>query len=96
MSTDDIFVASALGAWNSQNERAGKAFVGLNDRQLAAAIAPGKNRVGYLWAHLIAVQDAMLPLMGVGDAAYADWFETFVKGADKDVKALPSAAELKQ
>jgi len=96
VSTDDIFVASALGAWNGQIERAGKAFLGLSDQQLAAPIAPGKNRVGYLWAHLIAVQDGMLPLMGIGESATADWFETFVKGADKDVKTLPSAAELKR
>jgi len=96
VSIDDIFVASALNTWNSQIERAGKAFLTLNDKQLAAPIAPGKNRVGYVWAHLIAVQDAMLPLMGLGESSTADWFETFVKGADKDVKTMPSAAELKK
>lgn len=96
MSTEEIFVASALNTWNSQIERAGKAFLSLSDEQLSAAIAPGKNRVAYLWAHLIAVQDAMLPLMGLGDAAYPAMFEAFVKGADKDVTTLPTAAELKQ
>lgn len=94
MANEDIFVASAVNTWNSQLERASKAFLGLNDQQLAAVIAPGKNRVGYLWAHLIAVHDAMLPLMGIGEAKYPDMFETFVKGADKDVASLPTEADL--
>ena len=96
MSPEAVLVASALNTWNSQIERAGKAFLGLSDEQLSVAIAPGKNRVAYVWAHLIAVQDAMLPLMGLGEAAYPEMFAAFVKGADKDVAVLPTAAELRQ
>jgi hypothetical protein len=33
---------------------------------------------------------------GLGDAAYPEMFAAFVKGADKDVAVLPTAAELRQ
>jgi len=35
--------------------------------QLEQQVAPGKNRLIYLWGHLTAVNDGLLPLLGIGE-----------------------------
>ena len=61
MLNTDLFISVALNAWRSNIERADKTFGGLTSKQLLQEVAPGKNRLIYLWGHLTAVHDAMLP-----------------------------------
>jgi hypothetical protein len=49
----------------------------------------------YLWGHLIAVHDGMLPLLGLGQRMHPELDATFLTERDKAVSELPSAAELK-
>lgn len=58
-------------------------------------IAPGKNRVVYLLGHLVAVHDAMLSLLGLGERKYAHLDEAFLKSPDKAIETIPSVAELR-
>jgi len=57
-------------------------------------VAPGRNRLVYLWGHLIAVHDAMAPLIGVGERLHPELDAMFLTEADKRA-SLPSAGELK-
>jgi hypothetical protein len=87
--------AAALKAWKTNIDRAGKFFSSLNEEQLQAEVAPGKNRLLYLWGHLTAVNDAMLPLLGFGDRLHPELDAIFISVPDKSVPNPPSAKDLK-
>jgi hypothetical protein len=89
-----LFTSAAVKSFKQGIDRAGKLFSSLAPEQLNAQVAPGKNRMIYLWGHLTAVNDAMLPLLGLGDPLYPAWEATFIKSPDGAVADLPSAAEL--
>jgi hypothetical protein len=90
--------ATALVAWNQQLERAEKLFAPLSDEQLRKEIAPGKNRMIYLYGHLVAVHDRMRPLLGIGDQLHPQLDAPFLTERDRSVNDanLPSAADLKR
>jgi hypothetical protein len=98
MTPEQAFVGTALHAWKQNVDRANKFFSSLSDQQLLAEVAPGKNRLVYLWGHLIAVHDAMLPLLGLGARLHPELDAAFLDGSDKALAAaaLPSASDLKR
>ena len=96
MTPEQSVVATAVQAWTQNVERADKLFSALSESQLLKEIAPGKNRLIYLWGHLIAVHDAVLPLMGIGERRHPELDALFLTEADKTAVALPSAADLKR
>lgn len=96
MTPDQSIVASLVNAWKIQLERADKLFSGLDDAQLLTEVAPGKNRLVYLWGHVIAVHDAMLPLLGLGPRLHPELEAVFLTAPDRTAADLPSAADLKR
>jgi hypothetical protein len=96
MTPEQSVVASAVQAWTQNLERAGALFSGLSEQQLQGEVAPGKNRLIYLWGHLIAVHDAMLPLLALGPRLHPELDDAFLKSPDRSVADLPSAADLKR
>lgn len=86
----------ALKAWESQNKQLIKLIDALTDEQLAKEIAPGRNTGVYLLGHLIAVSDALLPLLGFSDRLYPEMEEVFIKNPDKSGLSKPTTTELKQ
>jgi hypothetical protein len=68
MGNDPSCVAQALKVWSTQIDRANKLFGALSSEEVLREIAPGRNRVLYLWGHLTAAHDAMLPLLGLREA----------------------------
>ena len=96
ISSDEALVAGALNAWKQNVERADKLFSSLTPEQLERQIAPGKNRLIYLWGHLTAVHDRMLPLLGLGSRLHEELDEPFLTKADKAVANLPSADAIKK
>jgi len=64
MGNEGSCAALGLKAWKTQIERADKLFRSLSSDEVLREIAPGKNRLLYLWGHLAAIHDAMLPLWG--------------------------------
>jgi DinB superfamily len=96
MTPEQAIVATAVQAWKMNLERADKLFSGLSDQQLLTEVAPGRNRLIYLWGHLTAVHDGMLPLLGLGKRLHPELDAAFLTEADKTVAELPSAAELKR
>jgi len=96
MTPEESVVATAVHAWTQNVERADKLFSGLSESQLLKEVAPGRNRLIYLWGHLIAVHDAVLPLMGLGERLHPELDPVFLTEADKTAAVLPSAADLKR
>src|SRR5712675_2343779 len=64
MTNEELYLAVALNGWKGNIERADKMFSGLSEEELLKEVALGKNRMIYLWGHLTATHDALLPLLG--------------------------------
>ena len=96
MSNEDRFVAVALNAWKTNIERADKLFSALTEEQLLKEIAPGKNRLIYLWGHLTAVHDAMLPLLGFGPRLFAEFDAPFITNPDNATPDVPSSGDVRK
>jgi len=88
-------VQLVLKAWEGQVSRAGKLFSSLSDEQLQAETAPGRNSGYYLLGHLIAVHDALLPLLGLGEKLYPQLEQIFIKSPDKAGLEKPPIPELR-
>ena len=93
--TKEIFVEMALKAWNQQINNAGKFFNSIDASAFDKEVAPGKNSLHYLLGHLIAVNDGMISLFGLGERQYAHLDEKFLKNADKSGLPGPDASTLK-
>lgn len=96
MNQQDLFISMTLQAWHLQVKRATAIFDSFTDEGLNAEIAPGKNRVIYLLGHLTAVNDMMLPLLGLAETHYPQLEEPFIKQPDKTISDIPSAKDLRK
>jgi hypothetical protein len=85
----------AKSAWETQNERLTKLVDKLTEEQLGGEVAPGRNTGIYLFGHLIAVNDNLLPLFGFSERLYPQLGEVFLKNPDKSGLPKPSVSELK-
>jgi hypothetical protein len=61
MGNEGSHAALGLKVWKAQIDRADKLFGSLSSEEVLREIAPGRNRLLYLWGHLTATHDAMLP-----------------------------------
>ena len=99
MENQGSYVALGLKIWKAQIERADKLFVGFSSEDLLREIAPGRNRLLYLWGHLTATHDAMLPLLGLGERLHPEFDVVFISNPDKSDKsqaAIPSHQQVRQ
>lgn len=96
MTSHELPVKVAINSWHQVVERADKTFSQLPPDQLLREVAPGKNRIIYLWGHLIAVHDRMFTILGLGDRLHPELDAVFIDNSDKAVEEMPSAGQLKQ
>lgn len=96
MTPEQTLVTAALNSWKSNIERADRLFSTLTEEQILKEVAPGKNRLIYLWGHLTAVHDRMLPLLGVGQRLHPEFDPLFISTPDKALPELPKAQEIKK
>jgi len=94
--TDTSLIDSALRTWKLNIDRANKFFTGLSEEQLQQEIAPGKNRLIYLWGHLTAVNDALIPLLGFGERRNPELDPAFLLNPDRSVQQTLSGKELQR
>ena len=92
----NLLIKMTLTAWDGQNSQLLKLVSTLSDDQLSKEISPGRNTGIYLLGHLIAVSDAMLPLLGWGERVFPELEEPFIKMPDKSGQAMPPVPELKE
>jgi len=95
MMPEQSLVTVALNSWKSAVERADRLFPVLSEEQLMKEVAPGKNRLIYLWGHLTAVHDRMLPLLGFGERLHPEFDVLFLSNPDKTIPELPPVKEIK-
>jgi len=96
MGNEGSFVALWLKVWKAQIERADKLFGGFSTEEVLREIAPGRNRLLYLWGHLTAIHDAMLPLLGLGDRFHPELDVAFVSNPDKSRAGIPSHEQVRR
>jgi hypothetical protein len=94
--SEQALVAAAVNSWKLNIERANKLFSPLTEEQLLKEVAPGKNRLIYLWGHLTAVHDRMLPLLVLGPRIHPEFDALFLTNPDKAAPTLPAAQEIKK
>jgi hypothetical protein len=95
MTTENSLIDSALRGWKFNVERAEELFGGLSPGQLEQEVAPGKNRLIYLWGHLAAANDRLLPLLGIGERLHPEFDGMFISNPDKSVELTVSGQSLK-
>jgi hypothetical protein len=91
-----LSVQVAINSWRLILERANKTLSSLTDDQLLKEVAPGKNRLIYLWGHLTAVHDAMFPILGLGERLHPELDAIFVSSPDKIGAQFPPERELRK
>src|SRR5712672_3086725 len=96
MANDPSFAALGLKAWKTQIDRADKLFGSLSSEEVLREIAPGRNRVLYLWGHLTAVHDAMLPLLGLRARLHSEFDVAFVSNPDRSQADIPSHEQVRR
>ena len=96
MENEGSYIALGLKVWKTQIERADKLFGRLSSEEVLREIAPGRNRVLYLWGHLAATHDAMLPLLGLGERLHPEFDAAFVSNPDKSKVHIPSHEQVRQ
>ena len=90
MGNEGSYAALGLKTWNSQIDRANKLFARLSSEEVLQEIALGRNRLLYLWGHLTAIHDAMLPLLSLGERLHPEFDVAFVSNPDKSRADIPS------
>jgi hypothetical protein len=92
---EQLFVKMALDAWTAQIDRTSKLVNSLTDDRLQLEVSPGRNTGAYLLGHLVAVHDALFPLMRFGRRLYASFDAVFVDNPDKSGLEKPPVQELR-
>ena len=95
MEQQRIFVRMAMAAWDNYVKRADTLINSLSDAQLQKEIAPGKNTGAYLLGHLVAINDTMISIFGVGERLYRNLDQAFVENPDKTDLSMPPVLELR-
>ena len=96
MTPEQALVTAAVNSWKSYIERADGLFSTRTEEQLLQEVAPGKNRLIYLWGHLTAVHDRMLPLLFLGQRLHPEFDSLFLSNPDKSMPELPPVQEIKK
>ena len=96
MENEASYIALGLKVWKAQIDRADNLFRDLSSEDVLREIAPGRNRLLYLWGHLTAIHDAMLPLLGLGERLHPEFDVAFVSNPDKSRAAVPSLEQVRQ
>ena len=94
MTLETSLIDSALRNWRSNVDRAGKLFGKFSEEQLLQEVAPGRNRGIYLWGHLTAFNDALIPLLGLGARIHPELDLMYVSNPDRTVPTILSGEDL--
>ena len=95
MNAEQQLIDSGLRAWKFNADRVEGFFAALSEDQLQQEVAPGRNRLLYLWGHLAAVNDALFPLLGIGPRLYPDLDAMFLTNPDRSMPVMFAGSELK-
>lgn len=93
---NDQIIKQLIKAWEAQNKTINTFFSKYEDDFYLNEIAPGRNRAIYVLGHLIAVNDGLLTLLGLGERLFPQLEPLFIRTPDRTVADIPSIAALKE
>jgi hypothetical protein len=88
-------IKQVIDSWTSRNTAVTNFFKAHDDEVYFKDIAPGRNRSIYLLGHLIATNDTLLPLFGLGEKLFPE-LETYSNKPDKSFEDIATLTELKK
>ena len=91
----ELFIKMVIAEWDKQNNNFIKFLASVSNEQLSKEIAPGRNTGIYLVGHLVAISDAMLPLLGFSQKLFPHLENIFITNPDKSGLDVPPVGELK-
>jgi hypothetical protein len=94
MDQQQLFVKMALHNWNTQIARAEKIFNSYTEKEFYKEIAPGKNRIIYIYGHLAAYHDILKETLGIGERSYSGLAAMFLQHPDSPTVSYPSLNDL--
>lgn len=83
-------------AWLQQIRMTASLLESLSDEQLLLPIAPKRNTGKYLLGHLVAVHDALFPLLNLGEKLYPELEEIFIHQSDSAAVEKPGIPFLRE
>ncbi|TWI97512.1 DinB family protein [Mucilaginibacter frigoritolerans] len=95
MDQQKLFVQIALHSWNTQIARAEKVFNSYSESEFYKQIAPGKNRIIYLYGHLAVYHDLLKETLGLDTGKYSVLSPLFLQNPDNQESEMPPVKELK-
>ena len=96
MTTEELFASTAVSSWKQVMSRLNDAVASLTDDQLERQVAPGKNRVMYIVGHLVAVNDRLFPMLGLGERLHPELDDVYLTNPDRKLPDPLSAGDLKK
>ena len=93
MASDEALIQTTISSWEQVINRVGTLCLSCSEEQLLVEVAPGKNRLLYLWGHLTAVNDAMFSVLRLGERRHPELDAVFIAQPDRSVP-LPTSAEI--
>ena len=91
MASDEVLIQTAISSWEQVIKRVGTLCLSCTEEQLLVEVAPGKNRIMYLWGHLTAVDDAMFSILRLGERLHPELDAVFIAQPDRSMP-LPTSA----
>lgn len=95
MTSEQLLGLAALHSWKQVLARFDKNLDTLSSDDFQKRVAPGRNRLFYLFGHLTAVHDRMLPLLAIGDRLHPQLDEAFIAHPDGTLDDPVSVADLR-
>ena len=95
MTQEELMVQTALAGWKQWTDRLEKGLAARQDESLEQTVAPGKNRIRYIVGHLAAVNDRILPSLGM-ERLHPELDAAFLDNPDGKLPDTIPAAELKR
>src|SRR6202171_5560106 len=93
MASDEVLIQTAISSWEQVINRVGTWCLSCSEELLSVEVAPGKNRILYLWGHLTAVNDAMFSVLRLGERLHPELDAVFIVQPDRSF-SLPTSAEI--
>ena len=93
MASDEALIQTTISSWEQVINRVGTWCLSCSEEQLLVEVAPGKNRISYLWGHLTAVNDAMFSVSRLGERLHPELDAVFIAQPDRSVP-LPTSTEI--
>jgi hypothetical protein len=90
---EEVLIQAAISSWEQVVTRVGTLCLNRTEQQLLVEVAPGKNRIIYLWGHLTAIHDAMFSVLRLGDRLHPELDAVFIVKPDRSIP-LPTSAEI--